>query len=97
MTDADEELLKWAGASVLGKLKAIEGAIEVEAVIEKNQGSLIRLMKTAMKRLVTAPARRAISWTDSEQKQVPQRHLTSSLAQKPRTTHFENAKSRGNK
>ncbi len=86
MTDADEELLKWAGASVLGKLKAIEGAIEVEAVIEKSRYpdpidedsyEAIRTAREAYDKL-----------TDSEQKQVPQRYLTSSLAQKPRTTHF---------
>ena len=94
MTDADEELLKWAGASVLGKLEAIEGAMEVEAVIEKIKAIPDPIDEDSYEAIVTA--REAYDkLTDSEQKQVPQRYLDKLTgAETAYNALLKNAKSR---
>ena len=94
MSKADEDLLKWAGASVLGKLEAIEGAIEVEAVIEKIKAIPDPIDEDSYEAIVTA--REAYDkLTDSEQKQVPQQYLDKLTgAETAYNTLLKNAKSR---
>ena len=89
-----KELLKWAGASVLGKLEAVEGAMEVEAVIEKIKAIPDPIDEDSYEAIVTA--REAYDkLTDSEQKQVPQRYLDKLTgAETAYNALLKNAKSR---
>lgn len=86
---------------VLGKLEAIEGAIEgaieVEAVIEKIKAIPDPIDEDSYEAIVTA--REAYDkLTDSEQKQVPQQYLDKLTgAETAYNTLLKNAKSQGNK